>query len=102
MKLLIDFDLYTVLVDAPQEIVEKREYYRKKFLNSIYGKESRLRPLKKKASQSGQGVTYTGKTFVDWLNAKALKKGDIPVQIVDPNVNNIAEFLNEGVPLIFF
>ena len=105
IKLLLEFDVFADLIDVPQHIVEKREYYKKKFLNWLYHPKSKHRFRENAVDLSGVKFTvmnYRSDAFVEWLNAKVLKDSEHKAYVIVQDVNNYEQLLNEGVPSIFF
>lgn len=106
MKLYLELDVYAQIIDVPPRIIEKKDYFRNKFLNWLYNPEVKHNYRVKAVDSSGNpfvGMQYDGYAFIDWLNRKVLKGTGETAVMLEPDIE-IDEHRNhsEGLPCIFF
>ncbi len=106
MKLYVEIDFYAQVIDVPAHIIEKREYYRNKFLDWIYNPKVKHPYREVAVDASGKffvAMVYDGQAFVDWLNRKVLKGTDEAAVMLEPEIEiGDRPWVEEGLPYIFF
>lgn len=106
MKLYIEMDVYAQIIDVPAHIVERKDYYRNKFLDWIYNPKTKHNYRMETVDASGNvfvGLCYDGNAFVDWLNRKVLKlNGEVAVMLESDIEIDECFWKSEGMPFIFF
>lgn len=106
MKLYVEIDFYAQVIDVPSHIIEKREYYRNKFLDWIYNPKVKHLYREVSVDASGKffvGMVYDGYAFVDWLNRKVLKETNEVAVMLEPEIEiDEQHWISEGIPYIFF
>ena len=106
MKLYVEIDFYAQVIDVPGHIMEKREYYRDKFLDWIYNPKVKHPYREVAVDASGKffvAMVYDGQAFVDWLNRKVLKGTGETAMMLEPKIEiGDRPWVREGLPYIFF
>ena len=105
MRLLLEFDISADIIDVPQNVIDNREYYQKKFFNWLYNPLVKHRFREKAYDADGHrfiAMHYRGDAFVEYLNLKVLKKEPYQASIVEEYVHNFEKLKKEGMPYLFF
>ena len=101
MKLLIEFDVYSDIVDVPEFVIKDIQKYRNKFLDWLYNPKIKHKYWRIGRDASGRrfkGVCYGSDAFIEWLNAKVLKDSEEKATLVESET----EYDGNDYPKIFF
>ena len=105
MKLYISSHGIGEIIEVPEHVVEKRNYYRKKFLDWLYDPKVKHKYRIEVYEASGKkfvGVRYDAEAFVEWLNKKVLRNTK-SAKIVETDLEaDIEAWEATGLPYIFF
>ena len=103
MKMIVEFDCDADIIDVPQEIIDKKDILRKRFLSWLYDKGTKHKYWVKIPTGNGKwflGVQYRSEAFVEWLNKKVLRTSEQKAVVVRQNV--AIEMCPSDLPSIFF
>ena len=101
MKLLIEFDVYSDIVDVPEVVIKDIQKYRNKFLDWLYNPKIKHKHWRKELEPNGRKsyyVCYGSDAFIEWLNAKVLKDSEEKATLVESET----EYDGNEYPKIFF
>ena len=102
MKMLVEFDVDADIIDVPQYVIDNRQHYRNQFLEWLYDPSVKHKYRRTWTCADGSkfvGMSYRSDAFVEWLNRKLRKAGDMST-VVQTGVS-IEEYQNV-LPSIFF
>lgn len=92
MKLVLQFDIHTDIIDVPQHIIDDKNKLQKNFFNWLYDRNNKHRYWVK--TQYGWGVQYSSDAFIEWLN----RKTHCNATIIEPDVCDYSPDL----PILYF
>ena len=106
MKLYVEVDGTAEVIEVPEHIVVKRDYYKNKFLDWLYNPSIKHKYRVTDYDASGKkfvGMCYGTEAFVEWLNKKVLQKTGEKAAIIETDlVANVECWEENGIPYIFF
>lgn len=103
MKMIVEFDCDADIIDVPQEIIDKKDILRKRFLSWLYDKGTNHKYWVKIPTGNGTwylGVQYRSDAFVEWLNKKVLRTSGQKAIVVQQYMS--IEMCPSDLPIIFF
>lgn len=101
MKLLIEFDVYSDIVDVPEFVINDINKYRNRFLDWMYNPKVKHKYWRKDVDAFGhkfKGVCYGSEAFIEWLNTKVLKNSEEKAALVEAET----DYDGDSYPKIFF
>lgn len=105
MKLYISSHGLGEVIDVPAHVVEKRNDYRKRFLDWLYNPKVKHKYRVDSVDATGKkfiGLCYGAEAFVEWLNKKVLRNGK-SAKVLETDLDTGPEAWEAaGLPYIFF
>ncbi len=102
----IEFDVIAEMIDVPEHVIQKKDYYRNKFLDWLYNprvKHGYRVAAYDAAGKKFVGMCYGAEAFVQWLNEKVLRGTGETATLVATNLDiDEQAWKDAGIPYIFF
>lgn len=106
MKLYIALDVTAEVVEVPDQVLVKIDFYKNKFLDWLYNPRVKHKYRVEAHDATGKkfvGMSYGAEAFVEWLNKKVLRGIDEKASVVATDLEIDEEaWIKAGIPYIFF